>query len=212
MRHNYEMWLTVKSNGKKLRIPVNPETIQISVGTQNTSVSVSGLGEVTILNDPAAKTYEFSSQFPATYGPYCETLKIVDPWTAVKFIEKYMNKYPFRFIVTGTKINTLVSVEDFSYSEQAGDVGTIYYSLKLKQYRIVKPRQITIIQQQPIVVQAAREDTKPKETTYTVVSGDCLTTIARKLGISDWHTIYNANAAMIKDPNLIYPGQVLTIP
>lgn len=45
---------------------------------------------------------------------------------------------------------------------------------------------------------------------------DCLWNIAKKKSIYDnpfkWPTIYNANKDQIKDPNLIYPGQVLTIP
>lgn len=48
--------------------------------------------------------------------------------------------------------------------------------------------------------------------TYTVVKGDNLTKIARKYGTT-WQKIYEANKSLIgKDPNLIYPGQVLTIP
>lgn len=50
--------------------------------------------------------------------------------------------------------------------------------------------------------------------TYVVVKGDCLWKIAQKFyGSGAQHTrIYNANKDKIKNPNLIYPGQVLTIP
>lgn len=48
--------------------------------------------------------------------------------------------------------------------------------------------------------------------TYTVQKGDTLSSIAAKYGTS-WQAIYNANKAVIGgDPNLIKPGQVLTIP
>jgi len=47
--------------------------------------------------------------------------------------------------------------------------------------------------------------------TYTVVSGDTLSEIAQKEGISNWHTLYNENTSVVSNPNLIYPGQVLTI-
>ena len=51
-------------------------------------------------------------------------------------------------------------------------------------------------------------------TTYTVVKGDCLWNIAKKFyGSGPKYTIiYNANKGIIKNPSLIYPGQVLTIP
>jgi nucleoid-associated protein YgaU len=51
-------------------------------------------------------------------------------------------------------------------------------------------------------------------TEYTVRRGDSLSLIARaKYGDAmRWPTIYEANRDQIKDPNLIYPGQVLRIP
>ncbi|MBR7836256.1 LysM peptidoglycan-binding domain-containing protein [Actinospica durhamensis] len=48
--------------------------------------------------------------------------------------------------------------------------------------------------------------------TYTVVSGDTLSGIAQKEGISDWHTLYNDNLSVVgSNPDLIYPGQVLNL-
>ena len=56
--------------------------------------------------------------------------------------------------------------------------------------------------------------TGKKTTTYTVKSGDCLWRIAQRLlGKGSRYTeIYNLNRDKIKNPNLIYPGQKLTIP
>lgn len=49
--------------------------------------------------------------------------------------------------------------------------------------------------------------------TYTVQRGDNLTAIARKMyGNTNWQQIYDANRDIINNPNLIYAGQVLTIP
>jgi nucleoid-associated protein YgaU len=50
--------------------------------------------------------------------------------------------------------------------------------------------------------------------TYTVVSGDNLTAIARQFygDGNQWHRIYDANRDKISDPNLIHPGQELVIP
>ena len=50
--------------------------------------------------------------------------------------------------------------------------------------------------------------------TYTVVAGDSLSKIAkREYGDADkWHAIYEANRDKIKNPDLIHPGQVLTLP
>lgn len=47
--------------------------------------------------------------------------------------------------------------------------------------------------------------------TYTVKSGDTLSAIGSAYGI-EWTKIYTANENVISDPNLIYPGQKLSIP
>jgi nucleoid-associated protein YgaU len=48
--------------------------------------------------------------------------------------------------------------------------------------------------------------------TYTVVSGDTLSGIAAKEGISNWHTLYTANESTVgSNPNLILVGQVLNL-
>ena len=50
--------------------------------------------------------------------------------------------------------------------------------------------------------------------TYTVVSGDSLSKIAkREYGdAQQWRKIYDANRDQISNPDLIHPGQVLKIP
>jgi nucleoid-associated protein YgaU len=55
---------------------------------------------------------------------------------------------------------------------------------------------------------------RPAARTYTVVSGDNLSKIARReLGDANkWHAIFEANRDKIEDPDKIQPGQVLTIP
>ncbi|MBK8465009.1 MAG: LysM peptidoglycan-binding domain-containing protein [Chloracidobacterium sp.] len=47
--------------------------------------------------------------------------------------------------------------------------------------------------------------------TYTVESGDNLSKIGAKYGIT-WKAIYDANRDIIKDPDMIHPGQELKIP
>ncbi|MDF2615502.1 MAG: hypothetical protein K0Q47_157 [Sedimentibacter sp.] len=48
---------------------------------------------------------------------------------------------------------------------------------------------------------------------YTVIKGDNLSSIAKKFGLSKWQDLYEVNKSIIgKNPNLVYPGQKLTIP
>lgn len=56
--------------------------------------------------------------------------------------------------------------------------------------------------------------TPPVERTYTVVSGDSLSKIAKKFygKANAWRKIFEANRETVKNPDLIHPGQVLKIP
>lgn len=70
--------------------------------------------------------------------------------------------------------------------------------------------------EQPVEPAKPAEPEKPaaESGTYTVVAGDCLWSIAQKTyGTgTKWGIIYEANKATVKDPGMIYIGQVLTIP
>jgi nucleoid-associated protein YgaU len=50
--------------------------------------------------------------------------------------------------------------------------------------------------------------------TYVVVKGDSLSKIAKRQygDAGKWRQIFEANKDIIKDPDLIYPGQTLKIP
>ena len=53
-----------------------------------------------------------------------------------------------------------------------------------------------------------------RERTITVQAGDSLSKIAkREYGDANkWHVIFEANRDKIENPDLIHPGQVLTLP
>ncbi len=65
-------------------------------------------------------------------------------------------------------------------------------------------------------VEEAAVAEEPVSTTHTVIKGECLWYIAGYKDVygdpTAWPLIYQANKDKIKDPDLIYPGQVLKIP
>ena len=68
-------------------------------------------------------------------------------------------------------------------------------------------------------VQSGSSSTAPRVSgaasrTYTVVAGDSLSKIAKRVygDAQKWHAIYEANRSVIKNPDLIYPGQIFTLP
>ena len=58
------------------------------------------------------------------------------------------------------------------------------------------------------------EPPQPEKQFYTVKKGDYLSKIAKEVygNANKYNLIFEANRPMLKDPDLIYPGQVLVIP
>lgn len=63
-------------------------------------------------------------------------------------------------------------------------------------------------------VQGGVQSTAAAAQTYTVVSGDSLSKIAKRFygNANRWREIFEANRDQISNPDLIRPGQVLKIP
>ena len=139
-------------------------------------------------------------------------------------------KRPFQFIVSRTmptgKIlfatNMKVSLESYTIMEQAKNGFDITVKISLKQYRDFGTKTVDIRQTDAgatATVQETRETDMAPDTsaaqTYVVKKGDCLWNIAKQFYGSGakYTAIYDANSGVVGgNPNLIYPGQVLTIP
>lgn len=63
-------------------------------------------------------------------------------------------------------------------------------------------------------VRSGSSSTASATKTYTVVSGDSLSKIAKRFygDAGQWKKIHAANIAKVPNPDLIHPGQELTIP
>lgn len=214
-----KFYLSFNNGEESFQLPVNPSQISISSPFGYTDIDVSSLGEFSIPGESKLKEITFESFFPRDYNPiYCDTQDLLSPWEYVETLERWReSRKPMRLIVTGTPINYSVTLRDFTYdAEKAANIGDIYYSLTFKEYKFVSIRQYTEKSDSKVIVQksvaSARPSTKGTSKTYKVVKGDTLSKIAIKCKISDWRTLYEKNKKVIgKNPNLIKPGQVLTL-
>ncbi|MDR1753320.1 MAG: LysM peptidoglycan-binding domain-containing protein [Eubacterium sp.] len=219
MASKYQMDMAFNGEKEKLHFSVLPTEININHGGTNKSVDVQGLGEIIIKQNPSATVISFSSYFPAMpfpgMGRHFE--KVTDPYYIVgKIVEWKNSELPVHFIITGTAINMMCVIDSFSYSEKGGDIGTLYYSITLKEYKEVSIRHKPAKEGSVDIPKSTpkRPDNRVHEKTYTVVKGDCLTAIAaRLLGSANRYTeIVSLNSDLIKNPDLIYPGWVLKLP
>ena len=217
---NYEM--TLIAGGREISIPVLPAKLKVTSPGKNDTATVLELGEILILRKRGLRSVSWDSFFPANSAPYV-TGTITHPLSIVQAIQTARDsRDPVRFLITGTDldINVKMGVASFDYEERAGELGDFYYSIKLTEWRDYSPRRITLPTEpeKPAQEKEPERPGKPEAAaakTYTVKAGDCLWAIAKKVygKGSDYTKIYNANKGTIgSNPNLIFAGQVLTIP
>lgn len=212
------------STGVYYRMPVLPPSIAYKEGDALAdSVKVLNMGNVDFLNGVDLDSMDWSSFFPARYDPgYCQFSNIKTPHEYRNLFQKWKNNgTSLQLICSAAGINQQMTLRTFNW-ELKGFEGDIYYSVTFKQKKNIRPRKVavsvsgdgTISKKTPPEARppAPPAPAAPAPKTYTVKSGDCLCTIAKKLGISSWETLYENNKGVIGgNPNLIYPGQVLTI-
>jgi len=216
---NYQMWMTANGSTVKLQFPVHPDKIEVRRNGNNDTVNLTGIGEVTIIQKPAADRVTWKCFFPAASFPGVKG-SLQEPMSYVKQLNAWKNsEEPVYFVSTACGICDYYTIEGFTYSEEGGDVGTIQYSIELKRYTELGARTVTVsLDEQRATVpkqnDSPRVDNTETPQTYTVKSGDNLYKIAKTLygDGSLWTKIYDANRDKISNPNLIYPGQIFTIP
>ena len=216
---NYKMTLIV--GGREINIPVLPAKLNVSSPGKNERVTVLELGEVLLLRKKGLRILSWESFFPVSKAPYTVG-QIRDPVSIVQAIQKARDqKSPVRFLITGTDLdcNLRMGIDSFEYEERSGELGDLYYTIKLYEWKDISPKRIVLPEkkEEPAKTQEPERPGKPEQTskTYTVKPGDCLWNIAKAIygKGSDYTKIYNANKGVIgSNPNLINAGQVFTIP
>lgn len=213
-------------------LPIPPKKLELKISNQNKTYDLMNYSEINVLKSPGLTSIEFDILLPnvkypfATYKNNFQNAKYF-----LGILENLkVNKSAFQFIVirkfpNGTGIfdtNIKVSLEDYTITDSTDEGFDTKVKIKLKQYReySTKTVQVTIKQYKPPVVTRTvttnntAAASKPSGQNYTVRRGDCLWNIAKRFygNGSQYTKIYNANRDKIKNPNLIYPNQVLWIP
>lgn len=203
--------LSIIRESSSIVFPINPPEIETAADGNNQVVNIVSLGDIVVPGEKGLATYNIESYFPAEYDPQNYVNFIMDWWDSKK---------PARFVAEGLDIDSQVIVESFVPTRKAGEESDIYYSLELKQYRPYGAKIIEIPtagENAALPVAENRvDDSPPVPQTYTVKAGDSLWAITKRMGGEsgdNWNALYQANKEIIgNNPNLIYPGQVLTIP
>lgn len=215
-----------------MELPVLPDRISVKQSSDSSEKTVLGLGAVNLLNGTKLRQISFGSFFPDQKIPSVKLPRsqLREPMYYVRKLRECMeSKEPLRFILLGADldINTRMSVESFEYSESYGEVGSLEYSLTLKEWVDYSPRRVTIKENIASAGEAERSGTpagapKDKAVSYTVKAGDCLWSIC-KASYGDgslYDKLYLANKTVIDRYNngtgnpkyTIYVGEILNLP
>lgn len=214
------MQFILSQNGMRLQLPVPPEKYEVQTGNLNTVLTVEELGEILLIGKKKLATLTVETFWPNQEYSFCQYKGILKPYEAMKYITKWKESgAPIQIIITGTPVNIPMVIEDFIYREQDG-TGDVYFTLNLREYRYIslQTKVVTVSATAPAVYHAAkvtatpsRPTPAPSSNTYTVKSGDTLSKIAQRVygSAGKWRDLFSKNSSIIKNPNLIYPGQVL---
>ena len=195
-------------------LPVTPGALQVKINGNNETMKQPGLTEVAFDALLPNVSYPFSNGGAQTAGYYLSILE------QLKASQKGFQFIVSRSLPSGKGLfstNLKVSLEEYTIKEDAEKEGPdVKVSIKLKQYKDYGTKTCTIAKDGTAVLSESREaDNAPQAgSTYTVKKGDCLWKIAKQYydNGSDYSKIYELNKDKISNPNLIYPGQVLTMP
>ena len=219
-------------------MPETPAKLSLKIKGKNKTLDLLNEGEINFLRTPGLTEITLPLTFPmltASRRPeyYLNILeRLVAGKTPTQFI--MTRTTPNGRLLFDTNIK--VSVEDYAIAESASNGLDVSVEVKLKQYRDYSTKTIKVETEAKKTTAAVTQQTQqtnktetkktatvttdraattaPKATTYTVKKGDTLWGISKKyLGNgAKYNLIFNANKGKIKNPNLIYVGQVLTIP
>lgn len=211
-------------------MPITPSKVTVKINNQNKTMTLINGEEINILKAAGLSDVSFELVLPQVSYPFSNGGAQSAAYYLSLFERLKVSKTPFQFILNRQKpgggmfhyTNLTVGLETYEITDDAGEGFDMKVKINLKQYRAYGTKTVTV---QPAstpatkptaTVEPPKRETSqaPKQSTYTVKSGDCLWNIAKKyLGDgSRYNEIYNLNKDKIKNPNLIYAGQVLTLP
>lgn len=212
-------------------LPIPPSKLELKISNNNKTYNLINYSQINVLKKPGLSSLEFEVVLPNTKYPfamYKNNFQNAKYYLGVLENLK-VNRSAFQFIVVrkfpnGKDIfntNIKVALEEYTITDTTEEGFDTKVKIKLKQYKeySTKKVQVTIKQYRPPAVTrtVTTNNTavaKPSGQNYTVKRGDCLWNIAKRFygNGAKYTTIYNANRSKIRNPNLIYPGQVLWIP
>lgn len=200
------------ASGMAVTLPVTPKEYIWENGINIEKVTLDRLGDLNMAGHRTLYSGKIECLFPAHVYPFNEPGASTNPFMYVEQFERWsQGRTVVRFLVTGTPLNAAVLIESIQYGENDG-TNNVTAVINIRQYQTP---QTTVASNASVgtVLAARGTDTAATDArTYAVVRGDSLWSLCRKFygDASLYDRLASANG--IKNPSLIYVGQILTIP
>ena len=220
-----------------LTIPVNPEELEITKELEYDTYANLNKKEILKLQEEKLIELELESILERTVSSASVTDK---PWKPETYLDTFNgwkdNRTPVRVTCSDGQIDFEGYIVEVTTTYEGG-TDDYNYMLKIVQERSIQlvanidynykkidieynvlrytpPANPTVNKNNNSSSGGSKTSGTSQSGTYTVKRGDTLSSIARAYygNSSKWPDIFNANKDKIKNANLIYAGQVLTIP
>lgn len=197
--------------GQALTLPVTPRSYPMAAGRAVERLDMAQTGQIALPGLQTLFTGTLEFMLPARAYPFLTAGAVADPSHYIGQLTAWSRDANVcRYIVTGTDINIPVLLGPLEYGEDDG-TNDVNCKLPLYEYRYLEETKVEKVTQNNArtVDPASGPETAGS---YTVVKGDSLWAICKKF-YGDGSLAYKlATANGIANPNLIFPGQVLTLP
>lgn len=212
-----------------VQFPIAPSSMETKINNKNKTITLINEGEVNVLKKAGLTDISFELLLPNSKYPFAVYPDGFQP--ATYYLDKLeslkVSNKPFQLIVSRMKpngellfdTNMKVSLEDYPIEEDAENGFDIVVSLNLKQYReygtkVLELKKTKVSGSKPVAkTTKPRASSKVTPKSHKVVRGDTLWAICKKHYGKVTKAMTDDLAAKngIKNPNLIFPGQVIKL-
>ena len=164
LKSDYSVY--VSFGGTKIRLPVNPEEIEIKYPTSHKTYDVLGKGEIIVPRKPSLNVVSWECFFPGNTGAPYVNGGAKDPERYVKlFRNAWEKKQKCRLIIARSGLydtNMRCIISDFETTDKGGEPKDVYYSVEFTEYRDYGPKNISAIiasaaSSEPVQISAEKE-------------------------------------------------------
>lgn len=133
-----DIFISQNNRETVIQLPVFPEEFSVSLAQNNENFNTISQGELRLIGNTGLKGISFSSFFPFdddNNAPYIRSTQWFGHSYPAIFETMMLKRIPVRLIITETRINLPMTIDQFEY--KVGKSGDLDYTMQLTEFRFV---------------------------------------------------------------------------